>query len=67
MKNTIAFLSLLVLTAPLAAQAPDSALIRRALRLHRDVPMVDGHNDHPWEMRAQRVMGFEHHDMTGSL
>ena len=67
MKNTIAFLSLLVLAAPLAAQAPDSALILRALRLHREVPMVDGHNDHPWEMRAQRVTGFEHHDMTGSL
>ena len=30
--------------APLSAQ-PDSALIRRALRLHRAVPMVDGHND----------------------
>ena len=33
------------LAAPLAAQQPDSALIRRALALHRAVPMVDGHND----------------------
>ncbi|MDO8666453.1 MAG: dipeptidase, partial [Gemmatimonadales bacterium] len=55
------------LAAPLAAQAPDSALIRRALRLHREVPMVDTHNDHPWEMRDQRTMGFDHHDMTGPL
>ena len=30
--------------APLHAQT-DSALVRRALRLHRAVPMVDGHND----------------------
>jgi membrane dipeptidase len=32
--------------APLPAQT-DSALVRRALRLHRAVPMVDGHNDLP--------------------
>jgi membrane dipeptidase len=30
---------------PLSAQQPDSALIRRALALHRAVPMIDGHND----------------------
>jgi len=39
--------------APLRAQAPDSALIRRALRLHRAVPMMDGHNDLPWKIRAR--------------
>jgi membrane dipeptidase len=37
--------------APLVAQAPDSALVRRALRLHRAVPMMDGHNDLPWKTR----------------
>lgn len=36
---------------PLAAQAPDSALLVRALRLHRAVPMMDGHNDLPWRIR----------------
>jgi membrane dipeptidase len=36
---------------PLAAQVPDSTLIRRALRLHRAVPMMDGHNDLPWKTR----------------
>lgn len=34
----------LAVAAPLRAQ-DDSALIRRALRLHGQVPMVDGHND----------------------
>jgi membrane dipeptidase len=34
-----------VIALPLSAQQPDSALIRRALRLHRAVPMIDGHND----------------------
>jgi membrane dipeptidase len=39
------------LAAPLAAQVPDSSYIRRALRLHRQVPMLDGHDDLPWEIR----------------
>jgi membrane dipeptidase len=47
--------SLLILlvfaAAPLAAQT-DSALLRHALRLHRAVPMVDGHNDLPWQLRT---------------
>lgn len=67
MRPSLALLSLAVLAVPLAAQQPDSALIRRALRLHREVPMVDTHNDHPWEMRAQRVMSLQGHDMTGRL
>jgi len=33
-----------IIAAPLGAQT-DSALLRRALRLHRAVPMMDGHND----------------------
>jgi membrane dipeptidase len=41
--------------APLPAQT-DSALVRRALRLHRAVPMIDGHNDLP-ENVAQRYGG----------
>ena len=44
--RTIALSALLaaLAAAPLQSQT-DSALIRRALRLHRAVPMVDGHND----------------------
>jgi membrane dipeptidase len=45
---------LLLLTcgaAPLAAQT-DAALLRHALRLHRAVPMIDGHNDLPWKLRT---------------
>ena len=41
----------LVLTAPLATQA--DPLLERALRLHRDAPVVDGHNDLPWEIREK--------------
>jgi len=45
---------LLLLTcaaAPLAAQT-DAALLRHALRLHRAVPMIDGHNDLAWKLRT---------------
>ena len=51
--------ALLLLAVPLAAQsaptspAPDAALLQRAYRLHRQVPLIDGHNDLPWELRAQ--------------
>jgi membrane dipeptidase len=41
---TLAVLLAASAAAPLSAQT-DSALIRRALRLHRAVPMIDGHND----------------------
>lgn len=48
-----AFLLLLLTGAatPLAAQT-DAALLRHALRLHRAVPMIDGHNDLPWKLRT---------------
>lgn len=48
-------LSLLLLlsveAAPAAAQS-GAALLRHALRLHRAVPMIDGHNDLPWKLRT---------------
>lgn len=55
------------MAVPLAAQVADSTLIRHALRLHRDVPMVDTHNDHPWEMRDQGKMSYDQADMAGPL
>jgi membrane dipeptidase len=44
-------LLLAVAAAPLAAQT-DPALLKHALRLHRAVPMIDGHNDLPWKLRT---------------
>jgi membrane dipeptidase len=44
--------TLAAFAAPAAAQT-DSALLRRAQRLHREVPVFDLHNDHPWERRRQ--------------
>jgi len=39
--------------APLAAQADSVALLARARRLHAQYPLVDGHNDLPWEIRVR--------------
>src|SRR5881227_997933 len=38
-------------------KAPDPALVERARRLLRQVPLVDGHNDLPWEYRKR----FQNH------
>lgn len=66
-KRLAAVLVLAAAAAPLAAQVPDSALIRRALRLHRAAPMIDGHNDFPWEIRTQARLSFEGRDMAAGL
>ena len=36
-----------------AWQPPDAALVERARALLRKTPLIDGHNDLPWEMRQQ--------------
>ena len=59
-----AALLLAALAAPLPAQDPDSALIRRALQLHRAVPMIDGHNDLPWEIRDRFANSLDRADLS---
>jgi membrane dipeptidase len=44
-----------------AWQPPDAALIERARRLLREVPLIDGHNDLPWQLRER------FHDQLGKL
>ena len=36
-------------SAPQAAQTGD--LLERARALHKQVPLIDGHNDYPWALR----------------
>jgi membrane dipeptidase len=53
------FLALTVLILPLvvlSGQTPSDPLVERARRLLRDTPVIDGHNDYPWEIR-QRAGG----------
>lgn len=49
---------------PLSAQQPDSALIRRALALHRAVPMIDGHNDVAWSVVSDHSAMWDSADIA---
>jgi len=53
MSKTILILALILCVAPLAAAlSPQSdPLLDRARRLLGEVPVIDGHNDYPWEVR----------------
>src|SRR5436305_7847266 len=46
----------LILACPLAAQAPpapDPGLVERARKILDRAPLVDGHNDVPWQVRER--------------
>ena len=48
-----ALVLILAATAGLAAQPGD--LLTRARALHREVPLIDGHNDFPWALREHNA------------
>jgi membrane dipeptidase len=65
MSRTFIVLSLLSLAAPLAAALAPQAdpMLDRARRLLREVPVIDGHNDYPWEVRNKASMDLNVLDM----
>ena len=46
----VRIVALLLVTAAIGGQG-DRALIERARALHKQVPLIDGHNDYPWAVR----------------
>ena len=66
MRTLSLLLALPLAAAPLAAQT-DSALLRHALRLHRAVPMIDGHNDLPWKLRTRGSDSFDSADISRAV
>jgi membrane dipeptidase len=55
----------LLLCPALAAQGPSSAaLLEHARRLHKEVPLIDGHNDYPWELRTKAQRDFKNLDIS---
>ncbi|HET7234742.1 MAG TPA: dipeptidase [Longimicrobium sp.] len=50
-----------------AAQSDTTALLARARRLHAQYPLVDGHNDLPWEIREKGFSDLGRMDPNGPL
>ena len=48
----------------LTGQAPDGALLERARNLHKQVPLIDGHNDYPWAVRENVKRDLDKLDIT---
>ena len=55
------------LAAAHPAAAQDDALLERARRIHAGAPLVDGHNDLPWEIREKAQGDLTVMDPTGAL
>ena len=45
-------------------QGPDGQLLQRARALHKQVPLIDGHNDYPWVVREKVKGDTEKLDIT---
>ena len=57
----------LALTLPMtiaASQSTDSALLGRARALHKQTPLIDGHNDYPWALRENAQRDLDKLDVT---
>ena len=68
LRTRLALAAALTLSAaPLAAQADSLALLARARRLHAQYPLVDGHNDLPWEIREKGLSDLNRMDPNGPL
>jgi membrane dipeptidase len=53
MRRHLILVLLLLMPMTPSAQAPDAALLERARALHKQVPLIDGHNDYPWAVREK--------------
>jgi len=49
-----------------AVPADADALLERARALHREVPLIDGHNDYPWALRQDAGGDFRKLDISRS-
>jgi membrane dipeptidase len=61
---TLATLLLLPVTMAHSQQVRDAALLDKARALHRQVPLIDGHNDYPWALRENAARDLDKLDIT---
>ena len=66
MSKPFLILAIVILAAPLAAAlSPQSdPLLDRARRLLGEVPVIDGHNDYPWEVRDKGGLDLNKFDIS---
>jgi membrane dipeptidase len=60
---SIALLLLAMTTTPTTQQDP-AALLTRARALHKQSPLIDGHNDYPWALRENAGRDLDKLDIT---
>ncbi len=65
-RSSLAFLVLLSMTTVYSQQAGDAALLERARALHKQVPLIDGHNDYPWAVRENVASDITKLDISSS-
>lgn len=74
-KSMLAHVLILVVSVLTVADAPPAeprpvpsrkpvVLTEQALAIHRDAPVIDGHNDLPWELRKQAGLAFRNIDLN---
>ena len=57
-----------IAAAALSTLSAQGDLVARARALHKQVPLIDGHNDYPWALRGlSQGRDFEAADITGSV
>ena len=66
MPRTTLLLAVLASMTVLSAQSGDAALLTRARALHKQVPLIDGHNDYPWEVRQKAGRDLARLDIASS-
>ena len=64
--SLLAMAASLVVVISAGAQAQADPPRHRARRLLREVPVIDGHNDYPWEVRQKAALDLARLDLTRS-
>ena len=65
MKNLLSVcLAIVAAMSFVSAQSGDASLLQRARALHKQVPLIDGHNDYPWALRENAARDLEKLDIT---
>ena len=55
---------LIAIANPQPSPEPDARLLDRARALHKQVPLIDGHNDYAWEVRQKAQFDLDKLDIS---